>query len=197
MLESDPTAHPTTWVSKTDLYTLHPELAPQIDALNEGDMIVLARKIGDAVSSTHHMATDILLPAYLGLETAESIDDEDGDSDEPDWSAEPITLYHHETLLAPRYTHEGWHGTGESQVSAYLTWLTFTHIAEEEELENHIIDWIASISDLDEAALTIRELVTKSLFGSFAETPSFTEVLARQSLRREVNWQEIVAAYQD
>lgn len=197
MLERDPTAQPTSWVSKTDLYSAHPELTPQIDDLNEGDMIALARKIGDAVASTHHMATDILLPAYLGLERTGSIEVEDDDSDESDLPVEAITLYQHETPMAPRYTHEGWHGNGESQASAYLTWLTFTRIAEHEELENALMDIAARIDDLAEAALAAREQVEKALFSQHSPQPHLVDELARQALRREVNWREIIAAYQD
>lgn len=195
MLEIEATAHPTTWVSKTDLYALHPNLTPQIDELNEGDMLALAKTIGDAVASTHHMAMDVLLPLYLGL-TDTSPDEADETDDEPE-PVSPTTLYHYHELTQPRFTYEGWHGTGESQASAYLTWLTFTRIAENEELENALMDIAARTDDLAEAALAAREQVEKALFSQPSPQPHLVDELARQSFRREVNWREIMQVYRD
>jgi len=193
MLEVEATAHPTTWVSKNDLYALHPDLTLQIDDLNEGDMLALARTIGDAVASTHHMAMDVLLPLYLGLtDTSPDEADEIDDGPEP---ISPTTLYQYRELTQPRFTHKGWHGTGESQASAYLTWLTFTQIAENEELEDALLDITSRIDDPAEAALAAREKVEKTLFSQSSPQPYLVDELARQSLRREVNWCEILREY--
>jgi hypothetical protein len=195
MLELEATAHPTTWVSKTDLYALHPDLTRQIDDLNEGDMLALSKAIGDAVASTHHMAMDVLLPLYLGL--ADTLpDEEDDDQDEPE---PPLftTVYRYPERTQPRFSHEGWHGNGESQASAFLTWLTFTRIAENEELEDALTGIAARLDDPAETALAAREQVEKALFSQPSPQPHLLDELARQSLRREVNWREIMDAYRE
>ncbi len=99
------------------------------------------------------------------------------------------------TICQSGVSHLAWHR--REPASAYLTWLTFTRIAEHEELENTLMGIAARIGDPVEAALAAWEQVEKAVFSQPSHQPHLVDELAHQALRRDVNWREIMAAYRD
>ncbi len=61
----EPAFHPIAWVGKADLLACHPEMEPQILALNDAEVAYIGKKIGDALQETYHLALATILAAYL------------------------------------------------------------------------------------------------------------------------------------
>ncbi len=61
---------PISWVSKQDLLLCRPDLKEQVEALDGGDVGIIADKIGDALQETYWLAMNIVLADYLGVEEA-------------------------------------------------------------------------------------------------------------------------------
>jgi hypothetical protein len=67
MSEPRPKAIPIAWVSKEDLFYARPDLAVQIEALDEADIENIAKLVEDAVQETEALALEIALLRYIGI----------------------------------------------------------------------------------------------------------------------------------
>lgn len=76
---------PTNWVAKEDLLSIRPDLAAQIQALDETALAKIADKVGDALSETYWITLPIILASYLGV-SALGMNVDDTPTDEPDLS---------------------------------------------------------------------------------------------------------------
>lgn len=73
-VEQEPKAFPTNWVSKEDLLYCRPDLKAQIEAMSEGEVDMIAGKIGEALQETYWSAMDIVLTHYTGIEEQGELD---------------------------------------------------------------------------------------------------------------------------
>jgi hypothetical protein len=56
---------PTNWVCKADLISCRPHLEEKITSFDDGDVQIIADKIGDALQETYWLAMGIILDDYL------------------------------------------------------------------------------------------------------------------------------------
>jgi hypothetical protein len=57
---------PVVWLSKSDLLVACEEFEEEIEALDEADLLYLAKRLGDALQETYITAIPILLSDFLG-----------------------------------------------------------------------------------------------------------------------------------
>ncbi len=68
MSEQTPQPIPVSWVSREDLLYSNPEMRAQIEALDEGDLHIIADKLGDSLQDTYWLALGIILVDYFKSE---------------------------------------------------------------------------------------------------------------------------------
>ena len=193
--EQEP-SYPTNWVSKNDLYLARPDLHTEIENLDEGDMLAIAKDIGDAVAETHDIAIDDILATYLGGLETESTESEIQESSSASKSDHPI-LQRASDEPKPIIEYNGWNGNGDSITSARLTWLTFSWLTNEQKTDAAAYEIVNTHEARGEAALALKGYVEKTVFGNNPNEQTLANNLVRNIFQHEVNWSEIVMAYRD
>lgn len=67
MREIEPKPIPVSWLSKDDLHYCRPDLKASIDNLDQGDVALIADKLGDALQDLYWQALNMVLADYLGV----------------------------------------------------------------------------------------------------------------------------------
>jgi hypothetical protein len=60
---------PVAHVSREDLMYVLPELADQINMLDDGAIHEIASRVSDALQETHHLTMRVIAQAYFGIDT--------------------------------------------------------------------------------------------------------------------------------
>lgn len=58
---------PISWISKQDLRNARPDLAEQINGLDDNSLQIIAKNVGDALQETYRMALELALLSHLGI----------------------------------------------------------------------------------------------------------------------------------